>query len=149
MTTKAELIARVAELEHHIKNMDLIVADKLGETRLMRAGPGEEGFEIEMAGGPLALLAEYLVQMMQINTENPLNYFEVEVHPKNRFDPMVINIQRVHGKRPAQLHGEAKKEIEELKEELAWYRSFVQEHDLYGQFDDYKSHYEADGIPNS
>ena len=141
------LSSYVGDLQRHLENMDKIVKDKLGETQLLRAGPGDEGFEIELAGGPIGILAEYLVQMMHMDPKKPLNYFEVEVHPKGRHDPMVINIQRTVGKTPAQLHGEARKRIEELESELGWRQAFIRDYDLGGDYDDYLAHYEADGGP--
>lgn len=123
-----ELTNKIAELEHNISNMDLVLQDKLNKTKLLRAYPGEEGFNFELAGGPVGLISEYFVQMMNHDPENPLNFIEMTLNPKHASGPMVISIQRINGKTPGELLDEAKETIKKLEAQIEQKDAYIRNH---------------------
>lgn len=77
------------------------------QTRLLHMGPNADGsWGMELEGGPIPAIAEYLANMLGMRTDTPSNYVQMEV---NRADlgAMILTLQRCAGKTPHQLRVEA------------------------------------------
>lgn len=78
-------------------------------TMLRHMGPMPGGgWGMELEGGPIPAIAEYLANMLGMKAENPSNYVQMEVN--RGLDRMVLILQRCAGKTPHQLRLEAEAE---------------------------------------
>jgi hypothetical protein len=87
-------------------------------TMLRAMGPTAGGFGIELEGGPIPAIAEYLANMLGMQGDAPSNYVSMEV---NRADvgAMVLTLQRCSGKTPHQLRKDAEDRAALLKASLS------------------------------
>lgn len=122
------LSARIAELERDnevlqrdVTKFQAIAEDKLGETRLLNAGPRTpgEGFGFDFSGGPIPYIAEYLFQFIGARDDDkPMsNYAEIEVRHRE-FGAMTLTLQRHSGQTPHQLRQAAEASLAKAVEAL-------------------------------
>jgi len=87
-----------------------LVAD---ETRLLHMGPMPGGgFGMELEGGPIPAIGEYLANMLGMRTDTPSNYVQMDIHRAD-LGWMTLTLQRQSGKTPHQLRVEAETALAE------------------------------------
>lgn len=89
-------------------------------TMLRHMGPMPGGgFGMELEGGPIPAIAEYLANMLGMRTDEPSNYVEMHV---NRADlgAMTLTLQRCSGRSPHQLRKDAEDRVAALEAKHRW-----------------------------
>lgn len=116
---KATLAAEIEKLRLENAKLAAIAEGRIGEARLLRAGPdGKGGFTFDLAGGPVQFIAEYLAQLLGKNEDSGLrNYAEIEVQNRE-IGAMTLTLQRKAGKTPHQFRLEAEAHAAELQDRL-------------------------------
>ena len=76
------------------------------EVRLVRFENGQ----FDLTAGPIPAIAEYLAQMMEDGKGEYFNFMEVQINHKSA-GPMVLSLQRKHGKTPNELRKAAEAKL--------------------------------------
>lgn len=131
------------ELLEHYERADALLEGRVSDTRLVKFGPGEEGWEMELKEGIIPFIAQYMIEVMNMDTENPLNFVSIDVQHHERGSLELI-LQRKDGKRPAEMVTELKTEVAELESKIAWYEWWLSSAEMMSNFQDALSYYGGD-----
>jgi len=108
--------AMIADLTAENERLRMMLSGQLDETRLVDMHLVDGELVMNLQGGPVAYIAEYMAQVMG-HPGDLNNYMEVTVNHAVA-GPMVLTLQRANGKTPHQLKVEAEAEVQRLKRHL-------------------------------
>lgn len=94
---------------------DRITAMETGDWSEVRLVRFENG-QFDLTAGPIPAIAEYLAQMMEDGKGEYFNFMEVQINHKSA-GPMVLSLQRKHGKTPNELRKEAEAKLAKAVED--------------------------------
>jgi hypothetical protein len=82
----------------------------------LESGPGDDGFRVEIRGGPIPYLVEYLAEMLgHKHRPEPLNYITMDVTHET-LGRLVLTLHRASGKTPSERIGELEKALRECQD---------------------------------
>ena len=98
---------------------DRITAMETGDWSEVRLVRFENG-QFDLTAGPIPAIAEYLAQMMEDGKGEYFNFMEVQINHKSA-GPMVLSLQRKHGKTPNELRKAAEAKLAKAVKALRFY----------------------------
>jgi hypothetical protein len=101
---------RIEELERERDDLtNRITAMETGDWSEVRLVRFENG-QLDLAAGPIPVIAEYLAQMMEDGEDKYFNFMEMQIDHKSA-GPMVLSLQRKNGQTPNELRKESEAKL--------------------------------------
>ena len=112
-----EAADRIEELERERDDLtNRITAMETGDWSEVRLVRFENG-QLDLAAGPIPVIAEYLAQMMEDGEGKYFNFMEMQINHKSA-GPMVLSLQRKNGQTPNELRKAAEAKLNKAVETL-------------------------------